>query len=198
LFIQGYLQWKDRDLWLNNEHRFRSAETEMLSVCTDLYRQSGIAYPKFFKMDLLSKAAFLAATLLLPETVNENKDKVAVVLSSCSGCLDVDHKFEESRATLASPGLFVYTLPNIMLGEICIAKGFKGEQMCTLQPAPDAEWLDFYVSDLMRRRGSEAVLCGHVEATEHGIETAMTWVTRQPSTLPFTPGTLETIFSKIT
>ena len=115
-------------------------------------------------MDLLSRVAFLASEMIIPEAVTESKDHIATILSTTSGCIEVDKKFEESRQTLASPALFVYTLPNIMLGEICIRNGFKGEQMCTIAENADADWFDFYVGDLLQNRDSEACLCGHVEA----------------------------------
>ena len=166
-------------------------------LLSDIYRQTGVTYPKFFKMDMLSKVAFTAASMALPTIIEADKNNIAVVLSTTSGCLDVDKRFDESRAAIASPGLFVYTLPNIMLGEICIAYGFKGEQMCTITDEPDSDYMDFYVKDLLQNRGTEAVLCGHAEATPAGVSAALIWVTKEPSTLPLQSKTLHTVFSKI-
>ena len=197
MYIQQYLQWKNKEIWFNSQSLLHASEEDMMLVSTDIYRQSGIHYPKFFKMDILSKAAFLGASFTLPKEIGEDKNKIAVVLSSTSGCLEVDKKFNESRAELASPSLFVYTLPNIMLGEICIADGFKGEQMCFITPEPDAELMAFYVEDLLKNRGTHAVLCGHVEATEEKVTATFVWITKQPSTLPFNYQNLKTIFSKV-
>jgi hypothetical protein len=197
LYIQQYLQWKNKEIWLNGQAYLQSEETSALAIAVAAYKKTTVSYPKFFKMDMLSKVAFVAASIVLPEPITANSNHVAVVISSKSGCLEVDKKFDESRADIASPALFVYTLPNIMLGEICIAKGFKGEQMCTLSPEPDAAWLAFYVNDLLQNRGTEAVLCGHAEATEHGIEAVLVWVNKEPSALPFHQQNLKTIFSKI-
>jgi hypothetical protein len=197
LYIQQYLQWKNREIWLNSQSFLQSAEEDALLISTDIYRQSGIVYPKFFKMDVLSKVAFLGASFALPKDIDADKNAIATVFSTESGCLDVDKKFNESRATLASPALFVYTLPNIMLGEVCIATGFKGEQMCFITPEPDADLMAFYVEDLIKNRGSQAVLCGHAEATQQGISAAFVWVTKSLSTLPFHHQNLKTIFDKI-
>lgn len=161
-----------------------------------MYQQSGLSYLKFFKMDILSKVAYLASNMLLPKEMQEDKSKIAVVLSSTSGCLDVDKKFSQSSANIASPALFVYTLPNIMLGEICISTGFKGEQMCTLSDHADAGWFDFYVNDLLRNRGSLAVLCGHVEATKNGIEAVLCWINHQPGAIVFNEQNLDSLFIK--
>ena len=135
-------------------------------------------YPKFFKMDLLSRVAFLATELLKPDHAVVEKEKIAVVLSTHSGCLEADKKFEESRKTFASPALFVYTLPNIMLGEICIRNGFKGEQMCSIEERFNADWFLFYVSDLLKHREMDACLFGHVEALADKATADLFWVTK--------------------
>lgn len=195
LYIHQYIQWQDGIVSRNGRELYYSAGQDAHSIALDIYQQSGITYPKFFKMDILSRVAFLASEMIIPQPVNEDKDHVAVVFSTTSGCLDVDHKFEESRQTLASPALFVYTLPNIMLGEVCIRNGFKGEQMCTIAEGPDANWFGFYVGDLLHKRGTEACLCGYVDATATHIRAVMLWVSKAPSSLPFTPAHLTTILN---
>jgi hypothetical protein len=196
LYIQQYLRWNHDRIWLNGQLLFPLNAGASPDICIEFYKHTGLKYIKFFKMDLLSKAAFLAAYTVLPKEISEDKSKVATVLSSKSGCLDVDKKFRESQADIASPALFVYTLPNIMLGEICIANGFKGEQMCTLADEADFDWFDFYINDLIKNRGTEAALCGHIEATETGIEVVMAWVSKQISNIPFNTQHLSTIFNK--
>lgn len=163
---------------------------------TTLYRTLGISYPKFFKMDLLSKAAFLATEVLVQTLGNiEDKDRVATVLTTHNGCMDVDEKFEASRTELASPALFVYTLPNIMLGEICIRNQFKGEQMCTLSEQMDVPFTDFYVHDLLQQRNASACLCGFAEAYGDRLDVRLIWVSAEPGGQPFTPELLHHIFN---
>ncbi len=178
---------------------YETAEQDIHAIALALYQQSGIGYPKFFKMDILSRVAFLAAEWALPIALTVDRDKTATVLSSASGCLEVDHRFDESRQTLASPSLFVYTLPNIMLGEIDIRHGFKGEQMCTISESADPAWLDFYVSDLLQHRGTEACLCGHIEAAADKLSATMLWVSKDRpadgNALPFHLPVLEQIFN---
>jgi hypothetical protein len=195
LYIHHYIQWRGNTIIVDGEKRYQSGEQDLQQLTAEMYKQAGILYPKFFKMDLLSRVAFIAAEMIIPKTIAENKDQVAVVLSTTSGCLDVDQKFDESRKTLASPALFVYTLPNIMLGEICIRNGFKGEQMCTVAEQPDADWLTFYVGDLLQNRNTEACICGYAEATTHSINASLMWVSKTPSALPFHEGNLSQIFN---
>ena len=146
----------------------------------EIYRTIQMNYPKFFKMDVLCKWAMIGAEYLLKKEEGYiyqgiDKEKVAVVLITKNGCLDVDKKYLESTKTIASPALFVYTLPNIMLGEICIKHGFKGEQLCIVQDDFDKEELNFWVNDLLKNRGMEACVYGFVDASEYGVKVEMEW-----------------------
>lgn len=200
--IQHYIQWQQNKISLDGKPLFEPEGTTGNDISLSLYRLAALNYTKFFKMDLLSRAAFLAAELVIPATLSTDKNNIAAVISTVSGCLDVDKKFEESRHSLASPALFVYTLPNIMLGEICIRHGFKGEQMCMVSGKADPDWMQFYGADLLQQRGTEACLCGHVEATEEVLSATLLWVSKEPSSngtaLPFTLPNLEQIFTSST
>lgn len=195
MYIHHYIQWQNSCIKRDGQLWYQTETTDPQQIPVQVYEQAGLSYAKFFKMDLLSKVAFLASEMVLPQTIAENKDHIAAIISTGSGCLDVDKKFEESRQNLASPALFVYTLPNIMLGEICIRNGFKGEQMCSIAEQADAGWFDFYLSDLLQNRGTEACLCGHVEATGEGIHATLLWVSKTPSALPCHKTSLEQIFN---
>jgi hypothetical protein len=195
LYIHHYIQWNGDTVTRNGTLLYRADERDPQEIAINIYKQTGINYPKFFKMDLLSRVAFLASEMIIPKEIQEDKDHIAAVISTTSGCLDVDKKFDESRQTLASPALFVYTLPNIMLGEICIRNGFKGEQMCTIAEDANAEWFDFYVGDLLQNRGTEACLCGYVEATEHKLSATLLWISKIPSALPLSASNLKQIFN---
>lgn len=199
MHIQHYIQWRQQKVTRDGQLLLTTEEQDAQAIPQDLYRQGGIQYPKFFKMDPLSRVALLATEWLLPPEVTIDRNKVATVLSTASGCLEVDKRFEESRQTLASPALFVYTLPNIMLGEIDIRHGFKGEQMCTVSEQANPAWFDFYVTDLLQRQGSEACLCGHVEAASDVISATLLWVVKAPTVTdkghPFHLPMLEQIFT---
>lgn len=151
----------------------------------EIYRSLGYSYPKFFKMDLLSKWAWLATEGLLADTngwiyEQTDKTKIAVVLMTGHGCLDVDKKYQQTITEIPSPALFVYTLPNIMLGEICIRHGIKGEQACLVSSAPDWKEIHFLVTDLMDNRGTDACICGWVDATNDNQDLALYWITKGP------------------
>ncbi len=152
-------------------------------------------YPKFFKMDILSKWVWNGAEYLLRNPDGSfayegiEKTKIAVVLMTKNGSLDVDKKFQKSLETIPSPALFVYTLPNIMLGEICIRHGFQGAQSCLVSDSFDAEELVFYTSDLMIHRGMEACLCGWVDAVADATDVRLFWIARSGE-IPFSASRL--------
>jgi hypothetical protein len=153
----------------------------------EVYRRLGYSYPKFFKMDLLSKWAWLGAEALLKTTEGfrydgQDREKVAVVLATRNGSLAVDKKYRESMQSIASPALFVYTLPNIMLGEICIRHGFKGEQLCMVQDHFNREELSFWTDDLFKHRGMTHCLGGWVDATENKHEVCLFWASADGGT----------------
>jgi len=161
----------------------------------DIYRQLQYNYHKFFKMDILSKWAWIGVEVLL--NCNDtllynglNRDKIGIVLATAHGCLEADKRYSETIATIPSPALFVYTLPNIMLGEISIRHGFKGEQACLVSERFDSEEMHFWVNDLMEKRGMEACLAGWVDVTETKHELYLFWITKNGTGLPFSSSSM--------
>lgn len=124
-----------------------------------------VNYPKFFKMDALCKLGTLAAHCLLKEFDKDQylPQEVAIVLSNNSASIEADVNYFESAKTFPSPSLFVYTLPNIIIGEISIRYGFKGENAFFISETFNADWLYFYVTDLMQQRNIKACICGWVD-----------------------------------
>lgn len=101
---------------------------------TYLYKKYVGDYPKFYKMDGLSKLGFLASEMLLDmeeDCKSENRDDRAIVFCNNSSSIGADKKFQESISDLdnfyPSPSVFVYTLPNIVAGEVAIRHKYRGE-----------------------------------------------------------------------
>jgi hypothetical protein len=125
-----------------------------------------IAYPKFYKMDTLSKLGFLAAEILVKDVRLMERytgQQVAVVLSNSYSSLDTDLRYFESMKTIASPALFVYTLSNIVAGEICIRHGIKGENAFFVLPSFDPSRLREYADMVMASKKTEACIAGWVD-----------------------------------
>ena len=96
---------------------------------TGLYREMGLSYPKFFKMDPLCKLGFLLAEQLLEGETGrfEPRDDRAVLAFSHAGSLADDSLFAATLDDFPSPALFVYTLPNTVTAEIAIRNKYLGE-----------------------------------------------------------------------
>ena len=104
------------------------------ALITECYRNSHADYPKYFKMDPLCRLGFVASELLLQSVSEERfvaREDRAVVLASCHGCLHTDRHYESTIVPgenyFPSPSVFVYTLPNIVTGEIAIRNHYLGE-----------------------------------------------------------------------
>lgn len=155
---------KDGVLFLANEEQLPFAQYGRKA-----YQRMEASYPKFFKMDDLCKLSFLAAELLLIGNVGEklNGEKTAIILGNRSSSIISDQKhyesFVERENSFPSPAVFVYTLPNIMLGELCIRHQITGESSCFMMEYLDAEFLFYYVRDLLLNEGYEHCITGWVD-----------------------------------
>ena len=133
------------------------------------YRHFEWQYPKFFKMDNLSKLGWLANEILLQNSFDKEKysaEDVGIVLSNANSSLDNDIRYYETTKTMASPALFVYTLPNIVIGEISIRHHFKGENAFFIFDAFDAEFIEQYVSNLINNNILQCCICGWVDVLD--------------------------------
>ena len=106
----------------------------------DLYRTNIGDYPKFFKMDPLSRLGFVATELLLKESL---KADYGILLFNRSSSLADDMVFQatiqDRNNWFPSPALFVYTLPNIVTGEIAIRNHFQTETNFMVLDAPHTD-----------------------------------------------------------
>jgi hypothetical protein len=141
-----------------------------------LYQYLQLDYPKFFKMDELCKLAFIATEFLFqnqPQTILKDNE-VAIVLSNASSTLETDKKHQESiqdkEHYFPSPAVFVYTLPNITIGEIAIRHKLKGENSFFISEYYDAPFMHTYVNSLLQHNRAQKVLSGWVEYNSTGYE----------------------------
>ena len=106
-------------------------EAKGKELLTELYKNHISDYPKFYKMDALSKLAFVASELLLASANADEDEGRAVILFNRSSSVVSDKAYQQSISNadefFPSPSVFVYTLPNIMTGEIAIRHGYRGE-----------------------------------------------------------------------
>jgi len=163
-------------VYKNEKAVFENKQADLPAFLLSAYRHFEIKYPKFYKMDNLSKLGWLANEILLADNFSKEKyrpEDTGVVLSNASSSLDTDMKYYETAKDIASPALFVYTLPNIVMGEICIRHGFKGENAFFIFEQFDADFIKQYVSNLINNNILQACVCGWVELLDDKYKTAL-------------------------
>jgi len=132
----------------------------------ELYHAIVLDYPKFFKMDNLCKLGVLGTELLVRNNKNlfKNKANVGVVFQNKSSSLDSDIKHQSGIDNdTVSPAVFVYTLPNIVIGEISIKHQWQSEGIFFLNNVLDYELLSQYSNILIKEKRTEINLVGWVE-----------------------------------
>lgn len=144
---------------------YENTAVSLDQFCELAFRHLDVAYPKFYKMDRMSKLGVLGAELLLKDSkvAALKRESVSVVLSNANASLDTDRRYFETMKSIPSPALFVYTLSNIVTGEICIRHGFKGENAFFVTPVFSPTTMALYVDAVLRANGTEACLAGWVD-----------------------------------
>lgn len=141
-----------------------------------IYKNLEINYPKFYKMDNLCKLGFLAAEIILKNrqiTEEYKSEDIGIILANSNSSLETDIKYYDTVKTIASPAVFVYTLPNIVIGEIAIRNNIKGENAFFLSKEFDAGMMVPYVKNLFEIMALKACLFGWVECLDNEYKAYM-------------------------
>lgn len=164
LYIKSYCSIENGKISVDGESVFESSAANVSDFLKEGVRHFGIQYPKFFKMDNLSKLAFLGSELLLK---SDPDAETALLFANSSSSLDTDVTYQESIADktnyFPSPAVFVYTLPNICLGEISIRHQLKTENSFFIFGAFNPDFFVGYAENLIETGKAKNVLCGWTE-----------------------------------
>jgi len=186
-YISGYVHISEQGILLNDKILYHADGKAGPEFLVDAFKSVPMNYPKFYKMDNLSKLAVLATELLLRHTDFEGKYKpedIAVIVSCANSSLDTDRRYWDSvEAGAPSPSLFVYTLPNVMLGEICIRWGIKGENTCLVSEEFDAAFQTDYVNSILDLANAEVFISGWADYLDGEMEAFFMLVEKNPTSL---------------
>ncbi len=193
MFIKSYCHIKNNAILLNGELIFKGQQEHSFKEFIKLaYKDLETDYSKFFKMDNLSKLAFLGADVLLKqENVEpENEENIALVFSNNASSLDTDRKYqksiEDNNNFYPSPAVFVYTLPNICMGEISIKHKLYSENSFFIFENFNPEYLYAYSEGLIKENKAEKVLCGWVNVDKEEYTAFLYLVTKEKGIMPHT------------
>ena len=168
--IISYAHIKHNQVSVNGNVVFQSNAANSISdFLSELYKTLGISYPKFHKMDLQCKLGFLCTEFAMRDTnflVDNDLSKTAIVLSNAASSLETDRTHQNSINDTSnyfpSPAVFVYTLPNITIGELAIRHKITGENAFFVTEKFDADLLVNYSESLLNN-GTEGAIVGWVE-----------------------------------
>ena len=135
---------------------------------TSLYKRFVGDYPKYYKMDGLSRLGFIASELLLQaeKAKTGNDTSRAIVLFNQSSSIAADKKYMETIADdnfFPSPSIFVYTLPNIVTGEIAMRNGYNGETSFFILPERNEEMMQQIIKSTFQDKAIKSLITGWVD-----------------------------------
>ncbi|MBK0369531.1 3-oxoacyl-ACP synthase [Flavobacterium agrisoli] len=197
-YIQSYITIQNNEMVLNGTSAFKTEPTDFADFAKQAYRNFDIQYPKFFKMDGLSKLAFLGTELLLSPIISaETENNIALLLANKSSSLDTDVKYQESISDkenyYPSPAVFVYTLPNICLGEISIRHQLKSENSFFIFDTFNTDFISNYATILLNSDKADTVLCGWVEFFNDHYKAFLCLIGKEENT-EYTNETINTLY----
>lgn len=150
-----------------------ACESTGKALLTELYKRTVGDYPRFYKMDLLSRLGFLAAELLIKADADKDETQIsdcAVVLFGHHGSVVADRNYLRTIATpedfYPSPERFIYTLPNIVTGEIAIRHQLHAETTFIYLPRYDESELQRLIQVCAGQLTSKYLLSGWVDAED--------------------------------
>ena len=134
------------------------------NLLVELYKKYISDYPKFYKMDPLCRLGLVASDLLLQA---ESDKPQAVILFNHSSSSQADRSFwatvSDPDESFPSPAHFVYTLPNIVTGEIAMRHGIHGETSFYILPDRDEGFIKKIVNSICREKDFVNALVGWID-----------------------------------
>lgn len=170
-YIQSYCRIVPGRVLLNGEVYFESGGKQCVAhdFLSAVYERTEVEYRKFYKMDALSKLGFLASELILAGIDRERpKEDMGIVFFNRSASLEADRKYQQTvqdkNDFFPSPADFVYTLPNIVTGEIAIRNKMYGETAFHILPDFRSRNVCEAINGMISYGGMQYVLGGWTEA----------------------------------
>jgi len=173
-YINKYCIIKPHEVIVDGKTEFSDSEKKVFGAfMKSIYKHYEVKYPKYFKMDNLCKVAFLASEIVLlgNEHIKElDPTKIGVIIQNSHSSVDTDIKYyntiKDKSNYFPSPAVFVYTLPNVMIGEICIRNKFQGENTCFIAKEFDPDFLTNHVTELLDSGKIDACITGWADYIE--------------------------------
>jgi hypothetical protein len=193
VFVANYTSFKNGVLKIQNQNKIQLSHN--LNECYELMKMD---YPKFFKMDNLSKLVMICCEKLLSvETLHAiDLNSTAIVFTTADGCLETDEKYWASTNNSPSPALFVYTLPNIAVGELSIRYKMKGETATFISENFNVKFQTDYVHLLFQNKKIKACVAGWANFYGGNAEAFFYLALQNQNDLPLNAPNIQNIFEE--
>ena len=178
LNISSYSVIKKNRIVSNDNLLYHADEKHTLAEFLNAsYREINLAYPKFFKMDLMCKLGILASDIAIQNNPNFSlwdKNNTALFFANCASSLESDKNhvksIENKNQYFPSPSVFVYTLPNIVIGEIAIKHKFLGENAFFISEKMDIDMISSYCEMAFKTSQTKHCIVGWVNVDGNEYE----------------------------
>ncbi|MCR5423524.1 MAG: 3-oxoacyl-ACP synthase [Bacteroidales bacterium] len=197
LTIHSYCRITDNMVIVGGQNIVTRAPSSDVTWLSQIYKSIGLHYPKFYKMDNLSKAGLLAAEMLIPESQDIPKDDWSVVVLNRSSSLDDDKAYQETISAenyYPAPSIFVYTLANIVTGEISIRHKIFGESACYIFEHFDETKLEQIIRDTFSDSQVRVIIGGWVEYYDDHCDVLLLRVHRDDVGIELTKDNIKKIY----
>ncbi len=200
LQITQYGSACDGQVVVNGQPYLATPARSLGNLMEQLVEHHGVSHPRFGKMDRMSQLGFSLSELILQGrnlAEEYHPYRVGVILGNAFSSLDTDLRYHDSTAKIPSPALFIYTLPNIVIAEICIKHNFKGEHHFFVSEKPEGQPLQQYVSILFDTGRVDACLAGWVEVWRESYQGCLMLVEQGQGrdSIPFTRENIMKIYN---
>ena len=193
--IAHYCVIENQRISVDGKEVFSTTDMPFADFIKTAFKSLEIDYGKFYKMDNLSKLAFVGAEHIFQ--LCDSTENTALLFSNKSGSLDSDVKHQESiqqaDGYFPSPAVFVYTLANICAGEVSIRHGLQSENTFLVSEQFDVDTVYSYTGYLLSSGKAKQVLCAWVEIFEEKY-TAVLYLAGTEGNQPHTKDFIRQLF----
>ncbi len=160
-------------LYCNGAKELDLHEEGLIDKLDSIYDSQIKDYPKYYRMDGMAKLVFILGDLICTRTnicSDIDSSDIAFVMLNATGSFPSDSIHSNlimEGFDKASPSNFVYTLPNVGMGEVCIKWKITGEGLFLIEDAFSAKRI-CEIADLFLAQGKcKAIVIGWAEPTEN-------------------------------
>jgi hypothetical protein len=189
-YINTFCSIKNGSVSIDGKALFEDQSLPASDFIKSIYKHFLISYPKFYKMDQLSRLAFVASELILknnPITIKNEDADIAIIIANSASSLETDKEHQrnisDKNNNFASPAVFVYTLPNILIGEIAIRNSIKGENTFFIFDKFEADFMSSYINSLLNNNKIKCCITGWVDFYDNKYEAFLYTVEKEKGNL---------------